>query len=266
MKRKGASHNAVQKALRLLMAFSAERPVWGVRELSSSLGFSPATVQRLLRHLREYSFVDRDPETRQYRLGHIYYRFVHVRQDSYPLLKLAKPLMEDLAARTQETVHLNVIEGEERICIESVESPQRLKASMPIGERSPLYSGASAKSLLAFSSEEFIEAYLRKAKIVPLTGNTLTDPAAIRLELRNCRKQGYAASLGERTPGLAALSAPIFDHGGVLLASLSMAIPDLRYGDRGHRELCLRALLETAGALSKTMGYSAPYPKPATEG
>jgi IclR family KDG regulon transcriptional repressor len=258
--------NAVQKALRILMAFRPEHPVWGVRELSSHLNFSLATVHRLLRDLKLYSFVEQDPETRRYRLGNIYFHFLLVLQSSYPFIILAKPLMKELAARTQETVHLNLIEGGERICIESVESPQRLRASMPIGERSPLYAGASAKCLLAFSSDEFLEDYLHRAKFMPLTKNTLTDPEVIRHELQHYRNQGYVTSQGERTLGLASITAPIFDHGGVLLASLSVTMPELRYEDQMHRDFCLQALLETAGALSKAMGYDASDSKPTTEG
>jgi IclR family KDG regulon transcriptional repressor len=255
MKQKPTSPNVVQKALRVLMAFSRERPVWGVRELGAHLGFNQSTVHRLLRDLRQYAFVEQDPETRRYRLGNVYFHFLYVFQSNYPFITLAKPVMQDLAQLTQETVHLNLIEGEERICVESVESPQRLRASMPIGEKSPLYAGGSAKCLLAFSSEGFIEDYLRRTTFTPLTENTPTDPQVIRRELQHFRSQGYATSLGERTPGLATLSAPIFDHGGALLASLSVTLPALRYEDQGHREFCLRALLKAAASISQTMGY-----------
>jgi IclR family KDG regulon transcriptional repressor len=264
MKQRPTSPNVVQKALRLLMAFSREHPVWGVRELSAHLGFSQSTVHRLLQDLRQYAFVDQDSVTRRYRLGNIYFHFLFVFQSNYPFIKLAKPGMQDLAQRTQETVHLNLIEVEERICVESVESPQRLRASMPIGEKSPLYAGGSAKCLLAFSSEQFIEDYLRRTRFTPLTENTRTDPQVIRLELQHFRSQGYAASLGERTPGLASLSAPIFDHGGALLASLSVTMPALRYEDQGHREFCLQALLKAAASLSQTMGYRAAVPRSAS--
>jgi IclR family KDG regulon transcriptional repressor len=255
MKQKPTPPNVVQKALRLLMAFSREHPVWGVRELSAYLGFNQATVHRLLRDLRQYAFVDQDPATRRYRLGNIYFHFLYVFQSNYPFISLAKPVMRDLAQHTQETVHLNLIDGEERICVESVESPQRLRASMPIGEKSPLYAGASAKCLLAFSSEEFIEDYLRRTKLTPLTANTRIDLQVIRQEMEHSRSLGYVTSQGERTPGLASLSAPIFDHLGAMLASLSVTMPELRYQDQGHREFCLEALLKAATSLSQTMGY-----------
>jgi DNA-binding IclR family transcriptional regulator len=265
MEQREQSLNSVEKALHVLLAFHAERPEWGVRELGAHLGFSPATVQRLLRILKDYAFVDQDPDTRQYRLGNIYFQFLHVLQSTYPVIKAAKPVMENLIACTQETVHLNIIEGMERLCIDSIESPQKLRGSMPAGERSPLYAGASAKCLLAFSPQSFINEYLNKMQIVPLTDKTIVEPTDIEKELLSVRRQGYASSLGERTPGLASLSAPVFDHNGLLLAALSLGIPELRFRDEQHSRHCLKALLECAGILSRTMGYSGLYPKSATK-
>ena len=51
---------------------------------------------------------------------------------------------------------------------------------------------------------------------------------ALMEELGRIQKQGYAVSLGERTPGLGSVSAPIFDYKGQILASLSLAIPEIR--------------------------------------
>ena len=257
MERSSSRINSVEKALKILLAFQRNPPLWGVRDLSAHLGFSPATVQRTLQLLKTHGFVDQDPETRQYRLGRIYYRFIDALQSSFPLARAAVPFMKGLNVRTQETVHLNVIEGNERICIDTLESSQPLKASMPVGNRSPLYAGASSKCLLAFSPAEFIRDYLQGVQLVALTSKTIVDPTRLKDELRTTRRRGVAFSLGERTPGLGSLSAPILNHNGSLLAALSLAIPELRYRNKPHREMCLSALKQLAGELSKAMGCGA---------
>jgi DNA-binding IclR family transcriptional regulator len=249
--------NSVEKALKILLAFQKSRPLWGVRDLSVHLGFSPATVQRILQLLKTHGFVDQDPETRQYRLGRIYYRFVDTLQSSFPLARAAVPYMRQLSDRTRETVHLNVVEGQERICIDTIESSQPLKASMPVGNRSPLYAGASSKCLLAFSSTDFIRQYLERIHLVPLTPETIVDRKQLAGELQKIRRHGVALSLGERTPGLGSISAPILNHSGTLLAALSLAIPELRYRDPDHRHMSLTALKHVAGELSEAMGCEA---------
>lgn len=247
--------NSVEKALSLLTAFTAHHPTWGVRELSSHLGFSPATVQRILQSLKAYGFVAQDSTTRQYRLGNVYFGFLHTLQSAFPLTRAAAPHMQRLMTRTRETVHLNAIDGHERICIDMLESFQHLKASMPIGSRSPLYAGASSKCLLAYSGRAFIETYLHQTVSAPITGNTITEKSRLKSELRTIRSRGYALSLGERNPGLGSISAPVFSHRGLLLGAISLAIPEIRYNDGKHRAFCLDSILEATADLSREMGY-----------
>jgi DNA-binding IclR family transcriptional regulator len=250
--------NSIEKSLRVLLAFQADRPLWGVRELSTHLGFSPATVLRILQTLKAHEFVDQDPLTRQYRLGNIFFKFIPILQSTYPVTEAAAGFMKRMVLDTRETVHLNVIEGNNRVCVQTIESPQNLKASMPTGSRSPLYAGASSKCLLAFSGSDFIETFLKETALDPVTQNTITDIGILRRELSEIRRLGYASSLGERNEGLGSLSAPVFDGRGNLLASLSLAIPEIRFKDERHRELCIRELLKNAAAFSRAMGFPPP--------
>ena len=258
MKQNPDNLNSIEKALTVLLTFQAERPFWGVRELGAHLQFSPATVQRILHTLKSFDFVDQDPKTRQYRLGNIYFRFLHSLRNTYPFTRNAPIYMQKLLSSISETAHLNVIENMERICIDNIESNQNLKATMPVGSRSPLYAGASSKCLLAFSGQDFIDQYLKAMKLAPVTKYTITNVKKLSLELSTIRKQGYAASLGERNPGLGSLSAPVFDHKGALCASISLAIPEIRYEDDAYRLLCIKALLRTAKEFSKANGYHEP--------
>jgi IclR family KDG regulon transcriptional repressor len=255
MKQHRSAYNSIEKAIKILLTFQEGQPLWGVRELSAKLGFSPATVQRILKTLKAYSFLDQDEKTRQYRLGNIYYKFLHTLQSTYPFTVAASPFMNRLLSSIQETVHLNVIEGMDRLCIDNIESHRNLKASMPIGSRSPLYAGASSKCLLAFSSDDFVHNYLENVEIRRLTNNTITNVNRLRSELEKIKRQGYAASLGEHIPGLGSISAPVFDHKGLVLASISLAIPEIRYIDENHRKICIKELLDTTRDFSKVMGY-----------
>ena len=248
--------NSAEKALRILLSFQSEQPTWGVRELSTHLGFSPATVQRLLQVLKNNGFVAQDPVSRKYRLGVVFYRFVNALKGTYPIARASQPFLQRLAATTGETVHLNIIEGTDRVCIDTIESTQALKASMPIGSRSPLYAGGSSKCLLAFWDKDHQERYFKAlTTLTPFTDRTVADLDTLRQELAQIASQGHAESLGERNRGLGSLSAPIFDHHGQLLASLSLAVPEIRYQDSAHREFCIQELKKAARAFSRIMGY-----------
>ena len=248
--------NAIEKALEILLKFNGPKPSWGIRELSGELGFSPATVQRILQTLRSYDFIRQDPKTRQYFIGNVFYRFLENLTNTNNITGIGRAFMENVATETQETVHLNIIDGDLRICIDVIESPKVLKAGMPIGNHSPLYAGASAKCLLAFCSDRFQEDYFRNTQIRPLTGNTIVNREDLLKELKNIRKQGYAVSLGERTPGLGSLSAPVYDYKGEILASLSLAIPEIRITQDEYLSACIRILTREADAFSKALGLN----------
>lgn len=259
MKRRGQP-NAIEKALQVLLAFQVDRPHWGVRELAAHLRFSPATIQRVLQTLKAYHFIDQDPQTQQYRLGPIYYRFLEVLQSQHAIVQEAGPVMRRLALETGETVHLNVLDGRERLCVDSVESTQSLKAGMPVGNRSPLYAGASSKCLLAFAPKAFVEGYLSEVRLSPLTANTKVDSEELRADIAAIRRRGWAESLAERTLGLGSLSVPIFSHNGHVLAALSLALPELRFKDLEHKNRCLEQLLKAGRELSRRMGWRGSYP------
>ncbi len=248
-------YNAIEKAIKILMEFQEDRPEWGVRDLSHELGFSPATVQRILQTLKSYDFVDQDPNTRHYFLGNVFYKFLHTINTSNRVTRMARRFIAQVAEQTRETVHLNILEGKNRICIYTLESTRNLRAGMPLGHKSPLYAGASAKCLLAFSTPDFIQKYLDTTSIEPLTENTLTDPKHIKKELAKIRNQGFAKSLGERSPGLGVVSAPILDHSAQVQASLSIALPELRFSQEEHLEQCIRVLVDTALAFSHSLGF-----------
>jgi DNA-binding IclR family transcriptional regulator len=119
--------NAIEKALEIMLKFQDIKASWGIRELSGELGFSPATVQRILTVLKSYGFVRQDARTRQYFVGNIFYRFLENLNHSNNLTGIGRPFLEELARQTHETVYLNVIQGNLRICIDSIESTRVLK-------------------------------------------------------------------------------------------------------------------------------------------
>lgn len=239
--------NSIEKALMVLMVFREEQPSWGVKELSVHLGFSPSTTQRILQILKTHGFIRQDPGTRLYSLGNIYLSFFRALQNSYPITQISMPFMKRLLSRTRETVHLNIIDtdGISRICISTLESTQELKATMPVGTRAPLYAGATSKCLLAFSPQDFIDKYLAKVRLKPLTNNTTVKMEQLIQELALIREQGYASSLGEAWQGLGALSIPFFAfyQGMPVQATISLAIPEIRFNNSDHRKMCIEELL-----------------------
>lgn len=249
--------SSIEKALEIMLKFQDVKPSWGIRELSTNLKFSPATVQRILQVLKSYEFVRQDPKTRQYFIGNIFYKFLENLNSSNNLARIGRRFMEEVVVETLETAHLNIIKGNLRICIDTIESPKELKAGMRIGNQSPLYAGASAKCLLTFSTKEFKDTYFKTTNMEPITEFTIIRQNKLLKELDKIKEQGYGISLGERTPGLGSLSAPVFDYRGQILASLSLAIPEIRFNQEDHLSNCIDILTRAAKSFSNEMGLGA---------
>jgi IclR family transcriptional regulator, acetate operon repressor len=144
---------------------------------------------------------------------------------------LVRPVLQDLHARTQETVFLVQLDPVARrvTYVEGIDSPNPIRYTVPTGTTRPLYVSAGGLMLLSFQEPAFVDAYLRSVPLDPLTPRTITDVGQLRQRLQTIRREGFAVSLGETVPGAAGLAAPIFNADGSVTAGLLIAAPIERF-------------------------------------
>ncbi|MFX3631302.1 MAG: IclR family transcriptional regulator [Candidatus Pristimantibacillus sp.] len=213
---------AVERALDILLCFTAGTNL-AMTEIAEKTGLHKSTAHRMLATLEEKGFITRDLTTDRYRLGmRIWELSTHLSRSDDPAVILL-PEMERLRDQLGETVSIYVRDGSERIRIQAVQSNQAVLRVAPVGARLPLYAGASSKVLIAYADRNIQQ-------------EIFNDPSwlfAIELEqykqqLEEVLDQGYATSFEEREPGVAALSAPIFNRAGQLAAALAVSGPASR--------------------------------------
>ncbi|MGB9803165.1 IclR family transcriptional regulator [Desulfofundulus sp.] len=243
---------ATEKALLILGKFSYEKPEWSLAELTRELGWSKPTVLRLLNTLEKHGFVSKNISTSKYRLGTRLLDLGSIVAGHMDVRTAALPIMRTIRDKINEAVYLNILLDGERVCIEFLECSHALKASVNIGQRSPLYVGASAQALLAFHEDR--ERIIRELELKPFTSTTITDREKLHQRLEEIRRDGYAISWGERNVGLIAISVPIFDRHGSVAASLSIGLPEAR-AKRDKLECCIKLLQWGGWEISKQLGY-----------
>lgn len=196
---------AVARAVRLLHVLGDGRPEATLTELARRAGLHKSTAHGILATLATHRLVDRDPATRRYRLGPGLVTLARAALGA-DLRALARPHLTRLCRLSGETVTLHVPEGAGSVILASEESPHQLKVSAPVGHRLPLFAGAVAKVVWAFSP--------RRPRLPPrlpaYTSRSITDPAAYRRELDLVRRRGVAYDHMEYLPGVRALSVPVF--------------------------------------------------------
>ena len=245
----------LRKTMEVLALFTPARRELGVVQAAELLGRPKSTVSRWLAAMHDAGFLDRDAESGLYRMSLRLAVFGDLARQTTSLQRLARPYLNDLADRTGETANLTTLVGLEAINVEVAESPRPVMHVGWIGRRMPLHATASGKSLLAHAPEQTVAPTIARG-LERLTAATITDPAALRRELAEVRRRGYATAWAELEPDLAAVGAPVRDHRGDVVAAIAIGGPVSRCSRR-QLELLALPVMEAARGLSGTLGYHA---------
>ena len=246
---------SIDRAVRVLAAFTPERPIAGVSDIARLTGMSRSTVHRLLTALAAHGLVQQLAESPTYSLGPRLLSFAETARGHLTLDRQAEPIMTWLRDESGETVGLHVLDATPaRRTVAQVESTQALRRTYTdIGAPRPVHQGAPGKVLLAYADEALRQKVLR-SKLIAADGETVVPAATMRAELEGIRERGWAMSLQERVVGVVALAVPVYDHTSRVIAALSISIPAARAGRAGLEALAPVAM-SAARTLSARLGY-----------
>jgi len=200
---------SVQKAFRILKLISDQDKGMGISDLARSLGIGKSTVHGITSALEELGIIMRDPLTKQYTLGFTLFELGRSALSQIDLRDIARPVMEDLMEKAQESVILGALNGDHVTILDIVESRQDLKITSPIGTTLPLLAGATGRVVLGAMKEEKALEIIRTKGFTKFTENTITDPEQYIQEIRRVRKKGYATDYEEYISGVRAIASPI---------------------------------------------------------
>jgi DNA-binding IclR family transcriptional regulator len=171
---------------------------------------SKSTLSELLSTLEYYGWIERDDESRAYRLGYALLDFGNAVLRGLDLRQIARPHLVRLRDAIGETAVLHVPTDGGALIADRVESDHELKVTAPVGHRIPQFAGAVAKVFLAWMPDDELNRLLGRA-LPSFTPRSITDPHRYRRELTRVRSRGYAVDSEEYLPGVRAASAPVFD-------------------------------------------------------
>ncbi|MCA1647246.1 MAG: IclR family transcriptional regulator, partial [Chloroflexi bacterium] len=177
----------------------------GVTEVAAQLGLAKSVVHRLVTALAETGYLAHSPSSRRYAVGPKAVRLGLVALGRMSIRERAQPVLTALASETGETATLSILDGDQRVYVEQIESTQIVRQSIQLGQRAPLYIGASGKAMLAYLPVEQRKAIVQRAVRDSATWSD-GHPIAQRELLRDLERvvaQGYATSQSERVLGAA---------------------------------------------------------------
>ena len=244
---------AIERAVAILNAFSAEESELGVTELAERLGLHKSTVHRFMVNLDAAGLVERNPRTGRYRLGLRIFELGGLVMQRMNLWDEALPFLEGLVRDSGETGHLAVLGGGEAIYIERVEARRALRVPSAIGRGYPAHATNLGKVLLADLSRERVAEIIAERGLAAYTPHTITDPEQLSAELERIRENGYAVDNEEYDEGLRCIGAPVRDHSGRVVAALGIGGPVTRITPERVDELAGLVIAAAAG-LSRRLG------------
>jgi IclR family acetate operon transcriptional repressor len=241
----------LDKTISILRAFSDGNEALNPRDLAARTGISLPTVYRLTRALEEHGLLRKEGE--RFKLGLTLMHLGARVAQSIELRREVMPHLVWLSEHTGENAELHVRREEVRIPIELVQSSQNLRPFVEIGAPLPLHLGAAGKVLLAWLPEKEQDS-LAAASAARFGGTESFDPKAFQERLREVRMEGWAASEGERSRGVAAIAAPVFGAGGKVEGALLLSAPSVRLPTKQCREFAL-LVREAAARAARDLGY-----------
>ncbi len=220
---------AVDRAVTLLGLFAGARSPMTLSGLADQAKLYKSTVLRLLASLEHAGLVLRQGDGR-YALGPMVPQLYAAYAQSFSLEAIVLPVLRDLVDRTAESAAFHVRQGEHRLCLYRVDSPQPVRDHIKVGELMPLTHGAGGRVLLAYTGMQ----------------------GAI---YERIRREQVAVLAGDRVPELAGVSSPVFDASGSLVGAVTLTMPRERLAPPQAPHV-----LEAARAITARLGGRFPPP------
>ena len=215
---------SIERAFSVLLAVATEPA--GITDVSRRVALPVSTVARLLSTLEHLEAVIRQDDGVTYRIGPTVSRLAAGNDTT--LIGRARPFLAELVERVQETAGLSVLEGDEVLYLDHVETDNAVQIRDWTGERIPLHHVPSGLVMLAFQPKDRIDAYLA-GDLGGATDNTLTTRERLLPRLAAIRADGFAWAIDELQVGITSVAAPVRNRSGEVIAAIHCHGPSYRF-------------------------------------
>jgi DNA-binding IclR family transcriptional regulator len=224
-------------------------------QLAAEVPTAKSTTHRYIATLLGLGVLRRDDAGRLH-LGLKLVELAGALLDGDNLRAAAEPVLQDLVARTGETVHLGVPSEGHVVYIAKVESPQSVRLVSRIGARAPFHCSAMGKAIMSSLDTEALQVALDRPREVR-TMHTITATDALRAELEKVRAAGVAVDDEENELGVRCVGAAIRGTRGEPVAAISVSGPATRMTHERTGEIA-PSVIAAAQQIARLLGHRAP--------
>lgn len=219
--------------------------------LTQKLNIPRATAYRLTVALHELGFLAKEPGSKKIVPGPRLRNLGYAILQSSSNIASQRAVLRKVTIKTGETCSLAVLDGDEALLLERVESDSPLRLQLFPGSRVPLHCTSSGKLFLANLRTEKREELLKLIELQKFTQNTITQKTKLQTELALIRKLGYSEDQEEYLDGLRGIAVPVKGENGKVVASVSLNAPTARFKTIEKKEIFVQSLREAAKELGQ---------------
>lgn len=245
---------SIDRALTIIEVLSNYNEGLGVTEISQQVDLHKSTVYRLLSTLIYKGYVVQDMESNKYKITLKLFELGSKKVESMDLLSASKTFTRKLMEVVNEVVHLVVRDGNEIVYIDKVEANNTIRMASTIGKRGPMYCTATGKVILAFMPESQCANILNNSNLEFKTDKTIVEMDALKNQLKEINKMGYAIDDEENELGVRCVGAPIFNRKGEIEGAISVSGPSTRVTEDKVEAIALE-VTKYALLISEEIGY-----------
>lgn len=245
----------LNKAIQVLWALAESEHPLGPTELARLTGIDRSTAHRILATLATEKIISRVEPGGTYQLGSGLAALGLIAANRLDLRRVARPHLEALHSRCEETVNLGLLENDSILYIDMIERSHGLRMAASIGTRDSLVVTALGKAILARMPDEQRTYLLEQLPLIPRTPYSIQSREELREAVETVRSKGYALDNQENEVGACCVGAAITGPDGRVVGAVSASLPMIRFAP-DRREEIIGAVVETAQMVSRELSLT----------
>ncbi len=214
---------SADRTLDIFELFAAEAQGLTVSEISERLGLARSSTHGLVRTLYSRGYLVQD-SSRRFQLGARLIQLGLNVVDRLELRSAARGPLETLVAATHDTALLVVPSGGDLLYVDKVLSDARdVRTDPRVSSKVPLHCSSLGKALLATLDDPSVMKIVDVRGLECATAHSLTSSDVLLEDLARTRARGYSLDRQEAVPGVFCVGAPLRDHTGQPIGSISLS-------------------------------------------
>ena len=218
---------AVERSIAILDSFLEAGGPLTLSDLERRSGLFKSVILRYMLSFERHGYVFKRADG-TYRLGPRLFQLGNTYQATFDISEVLLPILRRLSQQTGESASFYLREGEHRLCLLRVDSPQAVRVSVHVGSLLPLDETATGQVLGEF-------------------GASSTQAATAIAETRWVR---ISSGIGESLT--ASISAPVYGAGDVFVGALTVSGVTARF--RPQDQVIADLLIDGAAQASREFG------------